>query len=248
MSLVRVFDQFLYRSYTEYADFIHLPLSRLPIGLRIVLAVMIADFLEWAAHIVHHKVRVLWRLHSVHHSQPELNAFSDQRIHPVEYLTDNFLQFLPLVMLNFGVSFSIWYTAIRLWHSRLTHANVRTNFGIFRFILVTPQSHRVHHSIERRHWDCNYGGLLSIWDHLFGTQYRGYDEYPATGVQGSGLPLETSARPLALLRTYGATGCVSLPSRDEGSRRRSARDHRQSCLSEALGTARPQWPAAHRPD
>jgi sterol desaturase/sphingolipid hydroxylase (fatty acid hydroxylase superfamily) len=64
-----------------------------------------------------------------------------------------------------------------------------------RYVLVTPQSHRVHHSIEPEHQDKNFGAILSIWDHLFGTQYRKYDEYPDTGITDNSFPHEDSFRP-----------------------------------------------------
>jgi len=76
------------------------------------------------------------------------------------------------------------YGAVRIWHTRLIHANVRTNFGPLGHIFVSPQFHRIHHSIELRHRDLNFGVALTIWDRLFGTMYRGRDEYPETGVDG----------------------------------------------------------------
>ena len=81
-------------------------------------------------------------------------------------------------------------TWIRHWHTRMYHSNIRTNLGWLRYIFVTPQSHRVHHSIEPRHHDTNFGLTFSLWDQLFGTQYRGYDEYPATGIDDEGFPSE----------------------------------------------------------
>jgi len=68
-------------------------------------------------------------------------------------------------------------------------------------VLVTPQSHRVHHSIEGRHSDTNFGSLFSVWDHLFGTQYRRYDEYPDTGIEDAAFPVERSTRIRDLLVT-----------------------------------------------
>lgn len=203
VSLVRAFDELLYRSVGHYLALLRLSLEHIPTIPRVMLAVAVMDFFHWAAHIAHHKARLLWRLHTIHHSQPDLNAFSEHRIHPVEFVTENVMLYLPLILLDFGIVFNIGFATLRLWHGRLNHANVRTNLGVLRFVLVTPQSHRVHHSIERKHWDCNYGGLFSIWDHLFGTQYRNYDEYPATGVEDTSFPLERSPRAIDLVRTYG---------------------------------------------
>jgi hypothetical protein len=74
------------------------------------------------------------------------------------------------------------------------HGNLRTNLGVLRYLLVTPQSHRVHHSTELRHRDRNFGVLFSVWDQLFGTQYRGFDEYPETGVSDPTFPYRTAER------------------------------------------------------
>jgi sterol desaturase/sphingolipid hydroxylase (fatty acid hydroxylase superfamily) len=84
----------------------------------------------------------------------------------------------------------------------VVHSNIRTDFGPLRHLLVTPQSHRLHHSIELEHRDRNFGGVLSVWDHLLGTQHRGFDVYPSTGVENPAFPIERSARPSRLLKTY----------------------------------------------
>jgi len=85
------------------------------------------------------------------------------------------------------------------FYSRFYHGNIRTNLGPLRYLLVTPQSHRVHHSVEARHFDTNFGAILSIWDRLFRTRYRGDHEYPRTGIADKSFPLETSRHPIALL-------------------------------------------------
>ena len=84
------------------------------------------------------------------------------------------------------------------------HSNLRTNYGWLRYVLVTPQSHRIHHSTLPEHHNMNYGVNLSIWDHLFGTQYRNYDDYPVTGLGDELFPHETSMHPLALAESFTA--------------------------------------------
>jgi hypothetical protein len=76
---------------------------------------------------------------------------------------------------------------------------VKANLGPLRYLLVTPQSHRVHHSIEARHADRNFGVILSVWDRLFGTQWQGADEYPECGSAEPGVPLERSAADIVRL-------------------------------------------------
>ena len=88
------------------------------------------------------------------------------------------------------------------WHTRIYHANLRTNYGFLKYILVTPQSHRIHHSIEPRHFNKNFGLFFSVWDRLFGTLYTNYDEYPETGVEDDRFPLEKGIEVFALFGTF----------------------------------------------
>ena len=172
-----------------------------PAWSRWLLAILAADFLGWFHHWVRHKVHVFWLFHTVHHSQKHLNLFTDFRYHVVEYLIGGFIRVSVMTLLNFGHREIIVWLLIHEWFARFYHANIRTNLGWLRYIFVTPQSHRVHHSPEARHWDKNFGVMFSIWDRMFGTQYTGYDEYPKTGVPDESFPHETSARVGSLLWT-----------------------------------------------
>jgi len=73
---------------------------------------------------------------------------------------------------------------------------------MLRYIMVTPQSHRIHHSRKVEHRDKNYGAIFSIWDHLFGTQYRNYEEYPETGLEDPGFLHETELGWRRTARTF----------------------------------------------
>lgn len=155
-----------------------------PLPLKIIAAVIIFDFLQWANHWVRHKVRPFWHFHSIHHSQRELNTFTDMRIHSVEYCIAETLAFIPMLALGVPALAVMGVGGFRMWYARFVHANIGTNLGPLKHILVTPQYHRVHHSIEPVHQDKNFGVLLTIWDRIFGTMHPNYEEYPATGVIG----------------------------------------------------------------
>lgn len=173
----------------------------LPAWVRLCAAVLLIDFIAFFHHWIRHKVRVLWLFHTVHHSQVELNLFTDVRYHVVEYIVAQTVRFLPLMALNLGSVSFYGYAIAHQWYTRFCHANIRTNLGPLRFILVTPQSHRVHHSPHRRHWDLNFGVIFCIWDRLFGTHYRNDREYPRTGIPDRQFPLEASVRSGALFWT-----------------------------------------------
>jgi sterol desaturase/sphingolipid hydroxylase (fatty acid hydroxylase superfamily) len=180
--------------YQRYLGFLTVDAAaQWPWVVRVLLALLLGDFLFWFTHYVRHKVRVLWYFHAVHHSQKELNFFTEYRVHPLDDLFAWTVGFVPLLMFSHSFATIVAVVWIRHWHSRLYHSNIRSNFGFLRYVLVTPQSHRVHHSVERRHFDKNFGLTFSIWDHLFGTQYRGYDEYPPTGIPDEAFPCEQEA-------------------------------------------------------
>lgn len=112
-----------------------------------------------------------------------------------------FIIFIPVLAVKLSAPAMIGFLLVMQWHRNIYHANLRTNYGWLRYVLVTPQSHRIHHSMLPEHLDSNFGVNLSIWDHLFGTQYRNYDEYPVTGIEDEAFPHEQSRRPGALAAT-----------------------------------------------
>ena len=189
--LLNWFVTALYKVYAQHLSFLTLPVpSSVPLLVRLAIGALALDLMRWWQHWVHHRLTFLWPFHAVHHSQPEINLFSNSRIHPVELLVSSALVVLPMQMLNVQAPAAIWYMLLMTWHGRLCHANIKTDFGPLRHIFVSPQSHRLHHSKSAEHFDQNYGALLSVWDRLFGTLCRRYDVYPETGVDDANFPLE----------------------------------------------------------
>jgi sterol desaturase/sphingolipid hydroxylase (fatty acid hydroxylase superfamily) len=189
--LLNWFITALYRVYAEHLSFLTLPVpDSMPVVVRLAIGAVALDLMRWWQHWVHHRLTFLWPFHAVHHSQPEINLFSNSRIHPVELLVSSALVVLPMQMLHVQAPAAIWYMLLMTWHGRFCHANIKTDFGPLRHIFVSPQSHRLHHSKSAEHFDQNYGALLSVWDRLFGTLHRRYDEYPETGVDDANFPLE----------------------------------------------------------
>jgi len=174
----------------------------LPLPVKIVAAVVIFDFLQWGDHWIRHKVRPFWHFHSIHHSQRELNTFTDLRIHSVEYGIAETLAFIPMLALGVPALAVMGVGGFRMWYARFVHANIGTNLGPLKHIFVTPQYHRIHHSIEPAHQDKNFGVLLTVWDRMAGTMNRNYDEYPATGVIGLDFPPPQRFAPIAWLRDF----------------------------------------------
>lgn len=173
--------------------------SMWPVAVQVTAAILVGDFVNWLIHVMKHKVRVLWYFHSVHHSQTELNPATDYRVHPVEKVLSTFVYFLPLALCGLEVVPLGIIGGLLTWHTAVYHSNIRSNFGVLRYVLVTPQSHRVHHGRRADLQRTNYGVVFSIWDHLFGTQYPGYEEYPDTGLVDDEFPQDPGSHGPSLL-------------------------------------------------
>jgi sterol desaturase/sphingolipid hydroxylase (fatty acid hydroxylase superfamily) len=171
-----------------------------PGWLKAATAIGLSDFLAWFHHWVRHKVPLFWRLHAVHHSQPELNLFTDVRYHPLEYLVSQTILFLPIFMFQAAFPVALGYSFFHQWYTKFYHCNLRTNLGPLRYLLVTPQSHRVHHSVRVEHRDANFGVIFSIWDRLFGTQHADAAVYPETGIDDPSFPRDRGISGWSLLR------------------------------------------------
>lgn len=174
--------------------------DHLPGPLHLLSVILIVDFLEWLHHLIRHKVPVLWAFHTIHHSQRSLNPMTDARYHVVEYFVASLVMFIPGTLLDLGAeSMTAWLVA-RSWYTRFYHGNIRLTLGPLRYVLVTPQSHRIHHSRLPEHRDRNMGVLLCVWDRLFGT-HSDDPRYPETGIEDDqGFPHDRSARQVLSLR------------------------------------------------
>jgi sterol desaturase/sphingolipid hydroxylase (fatty acid hydroxylase superfamily) len=191
--LYRWYGKLLYTTYTRHLGFLTLPVPQsLPVMLRLAIGAVVLDFGRWCSHWLHHHVTWLWPFHAIHHSQRELNLFSEHRTHVVQYFTRYTLAALPMLMLKLQEPLVLWWLLLLAWHARFYHANIRSDFGLLRYLVVTPQSHRIHHSRDAAHFNQNYGATLSVWDYLFGTQFRGYEVYPETGLDDEEFPVETA--------------------------------------------------------
>ena len=195
---------FLATVYRQHLSFLTLDvLQERSIPVRIVCSLVIVDFLQWLHHLIRHRVEAFWAFHMVHHSQRELNLFTDGRFHVMEYVIDQALIFIPMLMLQVTLAPAMWLALAIRWYTRIYHANLRTHYGPLKYFMVTPQSHRIHHSVEAKHQNKNFGVLFTIWDRLFGTLYANYDEYPeVTGVADERFPVEQALRGWRRLGAY----------------------------------------------
>lgn len=130
-------------------------------------AFIIRDFMAyWMHRFSHHKY--FWRFHIAHHESDYLDAFAAFRVHPVNFILNT--SRAPLLLL-FGFHFSVLplLGILQFVHNIFVHANIKIDFGIFNYLVISPHLHRTHHANEKNFYTKNYGVYLSIWDIIFGT-------------------------------------------------------------------------------
>lgn len=144
------------------------------IAAEIVLSFLILDLVGYYFHKLLHTYPVLWKFHLVHHSDLGFDVTTSVRHHPVESLISTALITATILLIGAPVISVIIYSVVRLFISIFSHANIRLPLIIdraLRFIVITPDFHRTHHSSDPAYTNSNYGNVISWWDYLFST-YR----------------------------------------------------------------------------
>lgn len=160
-----------------------------PAWLEVVLAIMILDFAIWLQHLAAHKIPLLWRLHQMHHADVDIDVTTAIRFHPIEIALSMVWKILWVIPLGASPLAVLLFEVILNGCAMFNHANVALPGWLdrlLRILIVTPDMHRVHHSVEHREHDSNYGFNLSIWDKMFGT----YTAQPAAGHTGMTIGLK----------------------------------------------------------
>jgi len=160
-------------AWTASSGFGLLRIVHLPIVAGLILALVLFDFAaQYVAHYLLHKVRWMWRLHVVHHSDTKVDATTGARLHPGDYALREVFALATLVVTGAPLAFYVLYRIITIFFTFVTHANVSLPKWLdaaLSWVFVTPDMHKFHHHFERPWTDTNFGGVLSIWDRMFGT-------------------------------------------------------------------------------
>ena len=146
----------------------------LPYPVAFIATVVVLDFVIYLQHIMFHSVPILWRLHRVHHSDVDLDVTSGARFHLFEIFISLGIKVAAIALIGPPVLAILAFEVLLNGTSMFNHANIRLPQGVDRFlrlVLVTPDMHRVHHSVVRKETDSNFGFSLPWWDYLCGT-YR----------------------------------------------------------------------------
>ncbi|MBA4107975.1 MAG: fatty acid hydroxylase [Leptothrix sp. (in: Bacteria)] len=148
-------------------------------GWQTVLLLFIGqEFCYYWFHRAAHRVRWFWCNHSVHHSPNELNLTAAVRIGLFGKLTGTFMFFAPLVWLGFEPKLVAQTLTLNLLYQFWIHATWIPKLGWMEYVFNTPSAHRVHHASNPQYLDANYGGVLIIFDRLFGTYVAERDDIP----------------------------------------------------------------------
>jgi sterol desaturase/sphingolipid hydroxylase (fatty acid hydroxylase superfamily) len=173
-----------------------------PFWLEVLLALVVLDFAIWVQHVLFHAVPALWRLHRVHHADLDYDLTTGARFHPIEIILSMLIKFAVIAALGPPVVAVILFEVILNAMAMFNHANIALPARVdraLRWLVVTPDMHRVHHSIEDDETNSNFGFNLSWWDRLLGT----YRAQPRAGQQGMTIGIRQYREPKRVDRLDG---------------------------------------------
>jgi len=161
-----------------------------PYWLAVLASVVIMDFFIWLQHVMVHAVPLLWRLHRVHHADLDFDVTTGARFHTLEILLSMLIKFAVILLLGPPVAAVVIFEVVLNAAAMFNHGNVRIPESVdrlLRLFVVTPDMHRVHHSVEDDETNSNFGFNLPWWDYLFGT----YRAQPRAGHEAMTIGIRT---------------------------------------------------------
>ncbi len=166
----------------------------LPLWLAILASILILDLAIYLQHVLFHAVPGLWRLHRMHHADLDFDATTGLRFHPVEIFLSMLIKLAVVGAIGAPAVAVLAFEVILNATALFNHSNIALPRGVdrvLRWLLVTPEMHRVHHSTDPRETNSNYGFSVPWWDRAFGT----YIAQPAKGHQGMEIGIEQFRTP-----------------------------------------------------
>lgn len=170
-------------AYANQANWGLLNIYDVPFLLAVFISVIAMDFVIYLQHVLVHAIPALWRLHRLHHADLDYDVTTGARFHPIEIILSMLIKFATIVVLGPPVIAVVIFEIVLNAMAMFNHANIKLPLGLdkrIRLFFVTPDMHRVHHSVEDDEANSNFGFNLSVWDRLFGT----YRDQPRAGHEG----------------------------------------------------------------
>jgi len=148
-------------------------LPEMPLWSYVLIGVLLLDFIgAYLAHYVEHKVKPLWMVHLVHHTDHKVDTTTANRHHPLESLIRFGFTLLGVFIIGTPIAIVMLYQAISLVATQFSHANIKLPKNVddmLSWVIVSPDMHKVHHHNVLPYTDSNYGNIFAIWDRIFGT-------------------------------------------------------------------------------
>ena len=153
-------------------------LPTMPLWAYVLIGLMLLDFIgAYLAHLTEHKVKPLWMVHLVHHTDHNVDTTTANRHHPLESMIRFTFTLFGVFIVGAPICLVMLYQSLSLVLSQFNHANIKLPRGldkVISYVIVSPDMHKVHHHYKLPYTDSNYGNIFSIWDRLLGT-YMEYD-------------------------------------------------------------------------
>ena len=181
---------------------------QVPFWIALAVGVIAMDFVIWLQHVMVHAVPALWRLHRVHHADLDYDVTTGARFHPIEIALSMLIKFATIAVLGPPVLAVVIFEVLLNATAIFNHGNIRLPVALdrmLRWVVVTPDMHRVHHSVEDDETNSNFGFNLPWWDWLFGTyraQPRAGHELMTIGIHGHRDPQEVARLPGMLMLPF----------------------------------------------
>ena len=166
----------------------------LPFWLMVLISIIVLDLVIYLSHVMFHAVPALWRLHRMHHADLEFDVTTGLRFHPIEILLSMVIKLAVVAALGAPAVAVLTFEVVLNATAMFNHANIRLPKGVdrvLRWFVVTPDMHRVHHSVVPVETNSNFGFNLPWWDRLLGT----YRAQPKAGHEGMTLGIEQFRTP-----------------------------------------------------
>jgi sterol desaturase/sphingolipid hydroxylase (fatty acid hydroxylase superfamily) len=172
-------------------------LPEMPLWVYVVLGVVFLDFFgAYLAHFTEHKIKPLWMVHLVHHSDHKVDTTTANRHHPIESVIRFAFTLLGVFIVGTPIAIVMLYQSVSLISTQFTHANIKMSpkaNTFLSYLIVSPDMHKIHHHHRLPFTDSNYGNIFSIWDRIFGTYMEldrhkivyGVDTFPDEGKNSS---------------------------------------------------------------
>ena len=164
----------------------HSPIGQQPVWLQAIELLVLWDLLGYWIHRAFHR-GAGWRVHAIHHGSERLDWLAAVRVHPLDELVSILVRALPLFLLGFRFDVLAAAAPAFALYALLLHANVGWDFGPLRRVIASPAFHRWHHAADPEARDCNFAGLLPLWDIVFGTFHLPRGRLPAA--TGADVPI-----------------------------------------------------------